>query len=76
MSLTETQITILNGIQSKLIRGDIRDIAKATKKTRAYVSRVLSVSTDRWNIDIVSEAVRIIDQRAQGTKKLLKKVAA
>lgn len=76
MALTTEQTELLTTIQGKLKRGDISDISDSIGKSREYVSRVLSPFTELYNEDIVAEAVRIIEKRKQGTKKLLKIVNA
>ena len=75
MNLSSAQVGLLEDIQSRLIRGDIGTIASNTGKSRGHVSRVLSVATANYDTEVVAEAVRIIELRAQDTKKLSKKVA-
>lgn len=74
MALTKTRLELLENIQGKLVRGDIKEIAKNTGLTREYVSKVLSTDTNTYNEEIVNEAVRIIAFREQITKNLLKKL--
>lgn len=75
MILSSTQIELLQSIRNRLIRGDIGEIASSVGMTREYVGKVLSPSSDTYNEEIISEAVKIIERREQDTKKLLKKVA-
>lgn len=70
----QTNIKVLDLIQSKLKRGDIQKIAEVTGYTRQFVGMVLSLNTDTYNIAVVDEAVRIIESREQATTKNLKKL--
>jgi len=76
MALNETQIRLLEMIQAGLRHGDIGIIAGKTSFSREHVGRVLSLSNDDFNEDIVKEAVEIISIREQSTKKLLNKLTA
>ena len=75
MALTETQIKILEGIQANLRKGDVKEITQKTGLSREYVSRVLNLSNDFFNEDVVNEAVKIISAREQFNKKLLNKLS-
>lgn len=74
MNLTNDQTEVLQRINNKLVKGDIRDISKTTGFTRVYVSKVLSPNRDAYNADIVNVAVDIIATRDQLTKNLLIKL--
>jgi len=76
MALNETQVRLLDRIQSNLRRGDINSIAKKTSLTREYVGKVLSLNNDDFNEDIVAAAVTIISVREDNAKRLLKKLPA
>lgn len=71
MALTKTQIELLETIQSKMRRGDISSIAEKVGLTKEYVGTVLNPKLDRFNEDIVKEAIELINTREQNTKKLL-----
>lgn len=75
MPLTETQIKILEGIQANLRKGDVKEITQKTGLSREYVGRVLNLSNDFFNEDVVNEAVKIISAREQFNKKLLSKLS-
>jgi len=76
MNLTNTQKELLSTIQSKIARGDIKEISENTGFTREYVGKVLNPLSDTYNESIVNEAVRIIGMREQNTNKMLKKLTA
>jgi hypothetical protein len=76
MALNDTQLKLLTGIQSNLFRGDIKIISEKTGLTREYVGKVLSLSNDDFNEDIVTAAVGIIAAREQNARQLLKKLPA
>lgn len=71
----QTNILVLERIQSKIIRGDIKLIAESTGFTRQYVGEVLSTQSTTYNEFIVNEAVKVIGLREQNTKKNLKKLS-
>lgn len=75
-NLNSDQIELLEMIQVKLRRRDIKVIAEKTRFSREYVSTVLSPTIRRFNEDIVNAAVEIISKREQNTKQLLKKLTA
>ncbi len=72
--LTQTQKDVLEAIQGKLIRGDIKVISEATGFTTVYVGNVLSPSNDAFNQEIVDTAVKIVERRDQVNKNHLKKL--
>ncbi len=74
MTLSRTQIKILYGIQGKLRRGDITAIAKKVGVSKEYVGMVLNPDLDYFREDIVDEAIKIVANREQVTKKLLKSI--
>lgn len=74
MILSDNQIQLLKTIKSKLLRGDISDIAKNAGFTREYVGMVLDPSTDTYNDKIVTEAANVIANREQATKTLLENI--
>lgn len=76
MALTATQKKLLANIKSKLRRGDTNSIAEITRKSLNYVGMVLNPESDSYNDIIVTEAVKIITEREQNTKKLLQSIAA
>lgn len=76
MILDVNQKKLLETIQGKLVRGDVTSIAKKTRLSIVYVSRVLSPNCDDFNEDVVSKATELIAAREQNTKTLLKKLTA
>lgn len=76
MPLNETQKELLESIQSKLVYGDMKSIAAKTNKTENYVSMVLSINSDHFNMKIVEAAAEIISTREQTTKRLLESMTA
>lgn len=76
MPLTETQIKILEGIQSNLRRGDISQISKKTGSSRDYVKRVLSLEGDEFDEDIIEETIKLLSERQKAQKLLLKQITA
>ncbi len=76
MALTKNQLKLLQRISARLVRGDIKNIAQKTGKTREYVGRVLNASSETYFLPVVNEAVKIISEREQNAKKLLEKVVA
>ena len=77
MNLSVKQIELLNTIRTKLVRGDIRKIAKKTKLSRVYVSNVLNPEViDVFNEDIVDAAVKMIDAREVKVDGHLQKLTA
>lgn len=76
MNLTNTQIELLSTIQSKIARGDIKEISENTGFTREYVGKVLNPFSGTYNESIVNEAVKIIGNREQNTNKMLKKLTS
>lgn len=74
MKLSKTQIELLVNIKSKLRRGDIPSIAEKTGLTENYVGMVLNPDSDHFNEIIVTEAVNLIAEREQNTKKLLESI--
>ena len=76
MRLTQDQTEVLQRINDRLVRGDIREIANTSKMHRYTVSKCLSLNVQSFNQDIVDIAVARIAAREQSTKKSLIKIAA
>lgn len=76
MKLTENEIEVLQRINGRLIKGDIRDIAIKAKMHRYTVSLCLSLNSDRFNQKIIDIAIEIIAAREQSTKKSLSKISS
>jgi hypothetical protein len=74
MRLNDTQIKLLTEIQIGLKHGDINLIAEKSGFSRTSVSRVLSLSFEDFNEEIVKIATIIISQRNENNSKLLKKI--
>ena len=74
MKLTENQTEVLQKINERLVKGDIRDIAIKAKMHRYTVSLCLSLNSDRFNQKIIDIAIEIIVAREQITKKSLTKI--
>ena len=71
MILTINQKKVLEGINGRLVRGDIDAISIQLKIHRVSVSRALSVNVDSYNEDVVQVAIQRIAGREQVTKKSL-----
>ena len=72
MKLNVSQIAILERINNKLVRGDIREIVFSVGLSRVTVSNALNVNVDSFNQDIVTAAINLITAREQATKNNLK----
>lgn len=72
MKLNVSQIAILERINNKLVRGDIREIVFSVGLSRVTVSNALNVNVDSFNQDIVTAAINLITTREQATKNNLK----
>lgn len=75
MKLSKGQLELLKGIRSKTRHGDISSIAEKTGFTKEYVSLVLNPKSERFNEDIVREAIALIAKHEQSTKNLLNKLS-
>lgn len=76
MRLLKSQIELLKSIRSKSRYGDISSIAEKTGFSKEYVSLVLNPKSERFNEDIIKEAIERINKREQSTKKLLQTLTA
>ena len=72
--LQYNKIDILNKINNQLVRGDITAISKKIGLTKEYVGLVLNPANGHYNVNIVKEAVRIIEFREMETNKLLQRL--
>ena len=71
MNLTQSQIDFLTAIKKGIEKGDIKAIASTTGFTREYVGKVLSPTVSNYNEKIITEAVKIIEQRGKKRKRVL-----
>lgn len=76
MTMTNSQIKILNRINQNLQRGDLKVISEKTNKRPEYVSRVLNPFNPAYSETVINEAVKIVTEREQGQKKILEKLPA
>ena len=68
-TLSDERLAILEAIKGRIVYGDVTKIAVRCKLSREHVSRVLSVTTDNYNEDVVNAAVKIINDRQKKEKK-------
>ena len=76
MGLTINQKQVLDGINGRLIRGDIKAIAASINIHWVTVSRALSVNKDSYDEDIVKAAMKRIAARDQVTQNSLAQLNA
>ena len=76
MLLTINQRKVLEGINGRLVRGDIKAIAIKCQLHRYTVSKILSVNSDSYNEIVVQAAILIIAKREQVTKNSLAQLNA
>ena len=76
MLLTINQRKVLEGINGRLVRGDIKAIATKCQLHRYTVSKILSVNSDSYNEIVVQAAIVIIAKREQVTKNSLAQLNA
>lgn len=76
MILTINQKQVLEGINGRLVRGDIKAIAASTNLHWVTVSRALSVNKESYDEDIVQAALIRIAARDQGTQNSLAQLNA
>ena len=76
MELTINQKKVLEGINGRLVRGDIDTISIHLKIHRVSVSRALSLNVDSYNEDVVQVAIKLIAKREQVTKNSLAQLNA
>lgn len=75
MNTLQTQTEVLEVIQKNLRYGDIKIIARRAGYSVEYTGMVLSVVHSAYNDKIVGEAVKLIEERQQDNKNLLKKIS-
>lgn len=71
MELKASQVKVLQAVNKGIEKGDITTIAKNVGFTRVYVSMVLNPFTGNYNEKIITEAVKIIEQREKKRKRVL-----
>lgn len=74
--MTKTQEEILQRINERLERGDIKTIAAESGYTRETVGKVLNKDNDWYNQKIVDAAVKVLNKKEAVVKSSLKTLAA
>jgi DNA-binding phage protein len=76
MGLSNKQIELLKGIQNRLQRGDIKEIATRVEMTREHVSRALNISGENYSEKIIDAAMQVITEREERVTQYLQTLAA
>lgn len=74
MSLTNTQIEILQRINKNLRRGDIKEICATTGLSRVSVANTLNPFRNEYNEAIVTAANNLVAERDKARKKMLERL--
>lgn len=75
MKMTKLELELITKISANIKSGDIKKIAGKCGYTREYVGKVLNVSNEIYNQEIVDTAINVINERDQKLKKAIESIA-